>query len=492
MPFGTGSRLCYITLCQLSRRWHSVYRSDRSVMGRWQTGKAGRLGMTRSEEDVSRADEMGYVLQCVADAECCAIVGLSNTGKSALLRAVHPSAVSQFGPERADEFVFIYIDCNLMVEMTEQAFYELTLRSTLNVCSRHIPERLQSAYEKVVGSTNAFLIPLGFNEGLVVLCEELGKRVVFMFDEFDEPYKQIDQRVFLNLRALKDRYGPQLCYVVATGQRMSDMRQGSEIGEFGELFAHQTLYLGSLSYADAQHAVTRFMREEGVPSSECDVAFAWKETGGHPGLLEAVCHVLIALGGLNHAADEHLARETMDGDLTVRGECRKLWHGLTERQQLAVSDFARGKGVPRAQVRALSRIGILREDQGSQDIFGAVFERYVRSLHLAQGSAVPGVRIDVDAGEVWVDGRRTEALTDLEYRVLLLFADHGGQLCNKYQIVEAVWGEDYIDRVDDARIEKLISRLRKKIEPDPNNPQYLVTVRGRGYKLVGAVGRRNE
>jgi DNA-binding response OmpR family regulator len=37
--------------------------------------------------------------------------------------------------------------------------------------------------------------------------------------------------------------------------------------------------------------------------------------------------------------------------------------------------------------------------------------------------------------------------------------------------------------VDDARIEKLVSRLRNKVEPDPRNPHFLVTVRGRGYRL---------
>jgi two-component system response regulator RegX3 len=50
--------------------------------------------------------------------------------------------------------------------------------------------------------------------------------------------------------------------------------------------------------------------------------------------------------------------------------------------------------------------------------------------------------------------------------------------------VEAVWGEDYIDQVDDARIDKLLSRLRAKVEPDSGNPRYLITVRGRGYRLV--------
>ena len=55
-----------------------------------------------------------------------------------------------------------------------------------------------------------------------------------------------------------------------------------------------------------------------------------------------------------------------------------------------------------------------------------------------------------------------------------------------YQVVEAVWGEEYIEEVDDARIEKLVSRLRQKIEPEPSNPRYLITVRDRGYKLVSS------
>ena len=95
------------------------------------------------------------------------------------------------------------------------------------------------------------------------------------------------------------------------------------------------------------------------------------------------------------------------------------------------------------------------------------------------------MRIDVESGDVWVNGQPTTTLTELEYRALLLLYGRMGQICDKYQIVEAVWGDDDIDQVDDARIEKLISRLRKKIEPNPNKPKYLKTVRGRGYRLAG-------
>jgi two-component system response regulator RegX3 len=59
-------------------------------------------------------------------------------------------------------------------------------------------------------------------------------------------------------------------------------------------------------------------------------------------------------------------------------------------------------------------------------------------------------------------------------------------------IVEVVWGGEYLDRVDDARIEKLVSRLRSKIEPDPARPRYLLTQRGRGYKLSSEPVARDE
>ena len=59
------------------------------------------------------------------------------------------------------------------------------------------------------------------------------------------------------------------------------------------------------------------------------------------------------------------------------------------------------------------------------------------------------------------------------------------KIVDKYTIVTNVWGEGYLEDVDDVRIEKLVSRLRAKLEPNATDPKYLTTVRGRGYRLVG-------
>lgn len=96
------------------------------------------------------------------------------------------------------------------------------------------------------------------------------------------------------------------------------------------------------------------------------------------------------------------------------------------------------------------------------------------------------LQVDVESGNVWVGGRLVEPpLTDAEYRLLRLLHESANKICDKYTIVEKVWGEEFLGQVDDSRIEKLVSRLRDKVEPDRSHPRHIVTVRGRGYKLVG-------
>lgn len=444
----------------------------------------------------SRDEDMRYITQRVIAGDCCALVGVSNIGKSHLLRTWrHPEAVRAYLGEATDGLGFVYIDFNLMLEMSEQGFYELILRSVLTLLREAptepaIHDQVNDAYGRVVEPTNPFQVPLSFNEGIITLCEDWPRRLVLLFDEFDEVFQGIDERVFLNLRALRDRYPDQLSYVVATLKRLPESRQGLEIGEFSELFAHDTRYLGMLTEPDSLRIVDEFAQAERLPLTPEDLAFILAQTGGHPGLLGAACHVLARAFGRDEpdrlrGADYRLLREWLENDVTVRGECVKLWNNLPPDQQSALIDFLGGKPIDPVSLRQLREKGILLKDQDGEDrVFGRAFEGLARRQRLLQEPIQPGVHVDIESGEVYVDGRSVPVLTDLEYRLMLLLYGQIDKICDKYRIVEAVWGEDYIEEVDDARIEKLVSRLRQKIELDPANPSYLVTVRGRGYRLL--------
>ncbi len=449
-----------------------------------------------AETSVTRDAYVSSIMECIKDGDCCSVVGLSNTGKSTLLRSLPlPVVKGKYLGGRADDYVFVYIDFNLMLELTEQGFYELILRSTLAELKKleieqGLLDRVSASYRQLVEPANPFLVPLSFNEGLTALSEGLEQRIVLLFDEFDEPFAGLDERVLLNLRALKDKYGPRLSYVAATDQQLRQQQRGDKVAEFCELFALNTLFLSTLGKDDAQRVVAQFAREEEVELSTDDIAFVIAQAGGHPGLLEATCRVLIEVSGdyadLYRDQSYKLVRERLDNDIGVRTECAKLWNDLTADEQEALTAFVSEPGEPLdAELeRSLRRKAIVEEKEGQLAIFGHLFEGFARRQRLVKRREPQGVRVDVDSGHVWVDGELTPDLTDLEYRLLLLLYGHLDKICDKYEIVESVWGQDYIDEVDDARIDKLVSRLRQKIEPDPSEPRYLTTVRGRGYRLV--------
>jgi len=98
-----------------------------------------------------------------------------------------------------------------------------------------------------------------------------------------------------------------------------------------------------------------------------------------------------------------------------------------------------------------------------------------------------GDRIEV--GDLVIDKRRHEVsrsgslieLTPLEFQILELLATEPGRAWSRNDLLDRVWSTDYEGY--QRNIDPHINRLRKKLETDPKNPHYVLTVRGLGYKL---------
>jgi DNA-binding response OmpR family regulator len=100
----------------------------------------------------------------------------------------------------------------------------------------------------------------------------------------------------------------------------------------------------------------------------------------------------------------------------------------------------------------------------------------------------PGARIafgdiviDTETCRVSKGGTELE-LTAREYELLLFFAKRKDRVVSRDQIIEGVWGDDY--EGTERTVDNFISRLRTKIEDEPDTPRHLLTVRGFGYRFV--------
>ena len=90
------------------------------------------------------------------------------------------------------------------------------------------------------------------------------------------------------------------------------------------------------------------------------------------------------------------------------------------------------------------------------------------------------VEVDFDARQVSARGR-TVRLTPKEFELLRYLAAHANKTISHRELLQAVWGPDYGDQVDYLRV--FVNQLRKKIEPSPSSPIYLLTEPWVGYRL---------
>jgi len=90
------------------------------------------------------------------------------------------------------------------------------------------------------------------------------------------------------------------------------------------------------------------------------------------------------------------------------------------------------------------------------------------------------VRMDVERHVVTVNGKHTP-LPLKEFELLEILLRNSGRVLTRAQLVDRVWGSDYVG--DTKTLDVHVKRLRSKVEPDPANPQFIVTVRGLGYKF---------
>jgi two-component system KDP operon response regulator KdpE len=143
------------------------------------------------------------------------------------------------------------------------------------------------------------------------------------------------------------------------------------------------------------------------------------------------------------------------------------------------------KGEERAKVEAL--------DSGADDYvtkpFGTdeLLARVRAALRRASGGATDVPSFDVGEFRVDLEGRRVHVngnevrLTPKEFDLFVYFARHPNKVITHRTLLEAVWGEASQEQPEYLRV--FMGQLRKKLEPDPSNPRYLVTEPWVGYRL---------
>ncbi|MCE7987138.1 MAG: transcriptional regulator [Caldilinea sp. CFX5] len=264
---------------------------------------------------------------------------------------------------------------------------------------------------------------------------------------------------------------------------------------FWNLFAG-TVYLGQLEPAAAQALMTR------SPTAENAVRFSAQEqtlllrlAGRHPDLLTMACallyehHVALPRTTVNAQA---LEQQLFDTALPL---CQAIWQALGQitGAQTLVQRVAGGglavAGEPPPLLTTLTRLGVVEQDGVRWRLFATVMQRFVQQT---SALATPGVAAELTSNHAStpptpepVTAHPNHALpgpafTHLEGALYAFLTAHAGVVCDRESIKRALWTDD---APSDSALQKLIERIREKIEVDPKQPRRLLAVRGQGYVL---------
>jgi energy-coupling factor transporter ATP-binding protein EcfA2 len=343
-----------------------------------------------------RANEVRLILRAVEAGESCAVLGLSGSGKSNLLKFL-----AGRDQEIASHIDFVSVDCNRMRAKSLAEFY----RVAVEVLEGSLPTNGDPGME-------------GLARALDRRVESGGRVLCLLFDRFDILIDLGDETIWNHLRALRDEHKYSLAYVTVSRRPLPAQN------ELAELFYGHTFWLGPLSKEDAIWSAQEYAQRAGRQWDADQIASILHLSGCYPSFLRAVCQA--AMEGSQLSLSALLAHPA------VQAPMEEFW-------------------ADRPSEEMLTKSGLLENP-------------------LLAGSR-PAAPVPPD-------------LTAKEKRLLDALQARPGQICEKDELICAVWPEDqvYGKGLRDDSLAQLVRRLREKIEPDPAHPRQILTVPGRGYR----------
>ena len=418
----------------------------------------------------TRLEEVEKILSFIKKGASCQIIGLPGTGKSNLLGLLsyNRSVRLKHLGENQKWFHFVYMDFS---EVKKRNFADV-IKFMIVSLSYSLSERnLKEEHDKI----NFFLSEVKNFEDDLILFQALKKSldylaiekeltVVFLFDRFDQYTPNIGEGFFSNLKILRNRAKYRFSCVFSLNRYLTELVDPLVLSEFYEFVGENKVFLKLM---DEPGLAFRLRYLEKITGKKLDLKLHDKIlelTAGHGKLTRLSWETV-----LSEPARVKDLEKLLISRGSIGGALFEIWASLTSEQK---------KDLTRSTNEFLEKIGLTKNGK----ITIPLFEAYLKTLtpQISQTLSYDLARNEITKG----DENLTEKLSPSEFRLLKFLLVNRGRVCEKDEIIENVWRDSKTQEgVTDQALDQIIYRLRKKIEDDPNNPKFIQTVKGRGYKI---------
>lgn len=449
--------------------------------------------------DTYRSEEVKTVVGWLASGESGVIVGLSGAGRASLLSFLHhrPDVLHRLLSAYNCRGVLVPVDLINLPDNSLATLYRTILRSFYEVSYRFDSAQqtvIHDLYRKTETSRDAFLSQSALRELLLALETE-AYRIGLIFDRFDRFCETATVRMTNTLRGLRDSFKETLCYLVSLPQELIYSPYWESLEPLRGILDSHTCWVGPLIAKDARHMIAHRTQHLGEPLSDEVVEYILAVTGGYPSLIRVVCDWWedaneTAISPISSKWETRLLPQQ-----NVQHRLGQIWYGLTQEEQSALSELQSQQAIassakhPRQKsplplaaslnnlLLRLHRKGVCYQDKhDGWKVNGRLLASYVKEV---SGRSRGKVWLDTVTGNVYQGEILIEDLAPLEQAVLGFLIQHPHTRHTHSELIEAAWPEEvHKEGVSTDALYQTIRGLRKKIEPQPSTPCYILNWRG--------------
>ncbi|MBI1880152.1 MAG: winged helix-turn-helix domain-containing protein [Chloroflexi bacterium] len=449
-----------------------------------------------------RAKEMKILADWIAAGESGSVVGLAGCGRSNVLGFLcHRLEVLQtYLPPYINRVAVILVDLNNLPTNDLSTLYRTILHTFYQNRERFDPTlqpTISEVYLENRAAQDPFLSHSALND-LLLLFQEHQLQVVLVLNRFDRFCQTATPQMLNTLRGLRDSFKDTLCYIVGMRQEVTYLPDPVALGDMYELLDSHVCWVGAMSEDDARRMVTQVTSAAPTPPTEAEVTAMLALTGCFPVLIKAIGQWWLATLPWPTLSDWAELLSAID---SVQYRLERMWNGLTQEEQSVLSEVQKLQiqaGAAKERHKALQHLaqrqhhvlqrlvakGLCEQAETGWQINGDLLVAYVAK---SAGRSRGKIWLDEPTKTVYQGQTPIEGLTSLQKDVLIFLVKNPRRQHTKTDLIINTWPDELREQgVSDDALYQVIVTLRRQIEPDPANPRYLITWRGRpegGYQF---------
>ncbi len=426
--------------------------------------------------DTSRFDEIEKILTFIKEGNSAQLIGLPGVGKSNVLGflAYNRKIRTKHLGENQKWFHFVPLNFSEIRKRPLSdawKFIFLGLIESLRERKNQDYEKVDAICKEITNLNDELILFQGLKRAIDFLCIEKELAVVFLFDRFEEYSQMIDSSFFANLRILRNRAKYRFSAVFSLSRPIEDIIEPEIFADFHEFIIGHEIYLKLKDEVGLEFRISYLEKVSGKKIDEKVKKEIISLTGGHGKLTRLCLEALIAQNHESRITNQELKNFLLE-QKSIRGGLFEIWNFLTpsEKKSLVANQLVASS--------YLDNVGLLENNK----LTIPLFENFISTIQQLRNETIsynPSTN-EISKGETSI----SDQLSSSEFKLLRFLIENAGRVCEKEEIINAVWKESKTQEgVTDQALDQIVYRLRKKVEEDPNNPQYIQTIKGRGLRF---------